>query len=163
MSLKDSGAAGHVEKAPKARWDEQTRRVLPEILIISLWGMETRTQWCGQERRKWRQKGLMKKKKERSKLRKLLGLMIVLPAADMGSAFCFTCSTLIVTSLHSCCHRNQEQRQNKTAVKSWAQTREADPYTHFKSYFVNGRSILRQKQQEGRGEGRVVRNKSSPW
>lgn len=60
----------------------------------------------------------MKKKKERSKLRKLLGLMIVLPAADMGSAFCFTCSTLIVTSLHSCCHRNQEQRQNKTAVKS---------------------------------------------
>lgn len=97
----------------------------------------------------------MKKKKERSKLRKLLGLMIVLPAADMGSAFCFTCSTLIVTSLHSCCHRNQEQRQNKTAVKSWAQTREADPYTLFKSYFVNGRSILRQKQQEGRGEGRV--------
>lgn len=58
------------------------------------------------------------KKKERSELRKLLGLMIVLPAADMGSAFCFTCSTLIVTSLHSCCHRNQEQRQNKTAVKS---------------------------------------------
>lgn len=41
----------------------------------------------------------MKKKKERSELRKLLGLMIVLPAADMGSAFCFTCSTLIVTSL----------------------------------------------------------------
>lgn len=108
-------------------------------------------------------KGRRKKKEERSKLRKLLGLMIVLPAADMGSAFCFTCSMLIVTSLHSCCHRNQEQRQNKTAVKSRAQTREAEPYTLFKSYFVNGRSILRQKQQEGRGEGRVVRNKSSLW